>query len=575
MNKNKKKTKELRVKKITWLIILSYAINILALSILMLKIFYPYYRILAIAIYVISWVIFIYALIIALSKKYNENKKVLLRWLPFLMIALGLFVTLWMILSFFPVDNFKMAKADKTALTKKMNLEQAYAENYIQKLRETEKLLLTQIKNNSLSALTLEDKNKTRELWRDYLNYALALEEITNENRYFYQINYLTDKEMNERSFMLAYATFLANYSSSLNLVKQVASIPLTETLLNEGVVNYEIPQNSYYEIQKNLLRPENILQAMAGQAYGKRINQEALTRLKQYVEKDFQNILEKTGKNPEIGFNGAIEFFEKNMFIGWFPVQKEVAERIGDTRIPLDNVVFIDSAKIKQIDEDIVPGDIFLQRRNWYLSNAGLPGFWKHTVIYVGSLDDLDSNFPPSELTNWLFVSEYIKKTFPKLYEELKDNKKRTLEAESEGVVSFTLEKSMSADYAAVLRPKISQEEKLKALIYAFKQFGKPYDFDFDFLTDNSIVCSELFYKAYPMMGYELRTVSGRMVLSSNHIVEDFDEKYEQQKKLFDLIYFIDSDEKSKKSFFSDLDNFRKSWKRTELGVVGALLLK
>jgi hypothetical protein len=573
MKKNIKK--RVNIKKIAWLIVLSYVVNITALSILMLKVFYPYHRTLAFVVYGISWAIFIYALIMALSKKYNEHKKVLLRWLPFLVISLGLFVTLWMILSFFPVDNFEMARADKIALTEKMNSEQVYAENYIQKLRETEKLLLGQIKNNSLSALTLEDKNKTRELWRDYLNYSLALEEITNENRYFYQINYLTDRELNERSFMLAYATFLANYSSALNLVKQVEAIPLTETILNEEVASYGIPQDSYFRIQKNLLRSENMLQTIAGQAYGQKISQGGLVRLKQYAEQDFKNILVRTGKNPEIGFNGAIDYFEKNMFVGWFPVQKEVAERVGDTRIPLDNVVFIDSDKIKQIESSIMPGDVFLQRRNWYLSNAGLPGFWKHTVIYIGSLADLDLSFPPSELTKGLSMSEYIKRDFPKLYEELKDNKKRTLEAESEGVVSFALEKSMAADYAAVLRPKISQEEKLKALVYAFEQFGKPYDFNFDFLTDNSIVCSELFYKAYPMMGYKLRTVSGRMVLSSNHIAEDFDEKYEQQKKLFDLVYFIDADEKTKKSFFGDLESFRQSWKRTELDVTSALLLK
>jgi hypothetical protein len=180
MKKNSKK--KVNIKKIAWLIVLSYVVNITALSILMLKVLYPYHRTLAFVVYGISWAIFIYELIMALSKKYNEHKKVLLRWLPFLVISLGLFVTLWMILSFFPVDNFEMAKADKIALTEKMNSEQVYAENYIQKLRETEKLLLGQIKSNSLSALTLEDKNKTRELWQDYLNYSLALEDITNEN---------------------------------------------------------------------------------------------------------------------------------------------------------------------------------------------------------------------------------------------------------------------------------------------------------------------------------------------------------------------------------------------------------
>lgn len=566
--------KNVDIKKVVKLILISYLINGAALAVLMSKVFYPYYRILAFTLYGISWAIFLYALWIALFKKYKKHKPFLLKWLPLFLISLGLLLTLWIILNLFPLNNFEIAKTDKIILTEKMNSEQIYTENYIQKLRDTENLLINQLKKNSLSSLTLDDKNKTREIWRDYLSYFMALEKIVEQYQYFYQINYLTDRSLNERSFMLAYPAFLATYSSSLNLIKAVESLPLSETLLNEEILNYDIPKKAYYEVQKSSIKPENMLQAMAGYAYLQRIKQNNLLKLKEYADDDFKNILEKTGKHPEVGFNGAVSYFEKNMFKGWFPVQKEVAEVMGDTKIPLSSSALIDLGKIKQIEPNILPGDVFLQRRNWYLSNVGLPGFWKHTVIYLGNLDDLDANFEPSELTQGLKMSEYIKNNFPKLYEELKDNKKRTLEAESEGVISFTLEKSMSADYAAVLRPKISQEEKTKALIYAFEQFGKPYDFDFDFLTDNSIVCSELFYKAYPMMNYKLRTLSGRMVLSSNDIVQDFDEKYEEQKKVFDFVYFIDADEKTGKSFFSDLDSFRKSWKRNETDVVKAFIL-
>lgn len=571
----KKNKREASVKEIILLVLVSYAINVAALAMLMLKILYPYHRILAFAVYGISWAIFIFAIWLALFKKYKQHKHLFLQWFPLMGVSLGLILTLWTILNLFPINSFEIAQADKVVLTEKMNSDQIYTEQYIQKLQETENLLAKQLKRNSLNSLTIEDKSKTRELWRDYLSYFMALNEIIQQYRYFYQINYLTDKNLNERSFMLAYSAFVSTYSSSLNLIKNVEKIPLSETLLNEEVLSYDIPKNAYYKIQKNLLKPENYLQANAGYTYMKSIKQYNLLELRKLAEDDFRNIAAKTGTRPDIAMNGAIDYFEKNMLVGWFPVQKQIAERMGDTRIPLSNVALVDLEKIKEIEKGILPGDVFLQRRNWYLSNVGLPGFWKHTVIYLGSLDDLDQNFEPSELTQGLKVSEYIKNNFPKLHEELKDNKKRTLEAESEGVVSFALEKSMSADYAAVLRPKISQDEKLKALIYAFGQFGKPYDFDFDFLTDNSIVCSELFYKAYPMMNYKLRTISGRMVLSSNHIAQDFDEKYAEQKDLFDLIYFIDANEKTKKSFFSDLNTFRQSWKRNEADVIKAFAAK
>lgn len=564
-------------KKIIRLVLISYTINIVALAILMLKVFYPYYRSVAFCIYGISWAIFIYVLVITLSKKYYEHKRTLLSYLPVFFIFLGSLLTLWVILNLFPVNSLKIFQADKVLLQEKMRSDQIYTENYIQKIEETKNKFVEQIKSNSLDSLTPEQKLKTKEFWRDYLSYFIALEEVVDQYRYFYQINYLTDRLLNEQGFMLAYSAFLANYSSSLDLIKEVQSTPLTKTLLNEQDLSYSIPQNAYLEIEKKLLKPENIMQATAGYVFLKTIKRDGLSLLKKESDKNYKNIIIKTGKNPDINLRAAIDYFEKTMFVGWFPVQKEVSKMMGDTKIPLGKKVMVDEEKIKQMEGNIFPGDVFLQRRNWYLSNAGLPGFWKHTVIYIGNLSEIDLFFDEiiakTNLTKGLKVSEYIKSNFPDLYEEIKDNKKRTLEAESEGVVSFTLEKSMSADYVAVIRPKISKEEKLKALIYAFNQFGKPYDFDFDFLTDNSIVCSELFYKAYSYVNYKLRMVSGRLVLSSNHIVQDFDENYQEQKELFDFIYFIDADEKSGKSFFSDLSGFRNSWQRNESDVIKTLL--
>jgi hypothetical protein len=199
--------------------------------------------------------------------------------------------------------------------------------------------------------------------------------------------------------------------------------------------------------------------------------------------------------------------------------------------------------------------------------------------VIYVSNLSILDQYFRETvhdtDLTDGLSVSEYLKKDHPELYEALSDGNLRTIEAESEGIVSLTVDTSLTADYAAVLRPMLSKEEKLKALVYVFNQYGKPYDFNFDFLTDNELVCSELYYKAYPQFNHKLRSISGRLVLSSNHVAEDFADDYvvyrgthsEDQDMnsngKLELIYFLDGSIRDERAEVADIYSFLESAKR------------
>ena len=71
-------------------------------------------------------------------------------------------------------------------------------------------------------------------------------------------------------------------------------------------------------------------------------------------------------------------------------------------------------------------------------------------------------------------------------------------LEAVSEGVVAASIEHSCGADYVAALRPRLPPAARARAIGRALTFFGRPYDFNFDFATDDQIVCSELVVKAY-----------------------------------------------------------------------------
>ena len=65
----------------------------------------------------------------------------------------------------------------------------------------------------------------------------------------------------------------------------------------------------------------------------------------------------------------------------------------MGDTRI-VRRDPFIPEELVQRTlaRTQLQPGDIILERRNWYLSNAFLPGFWPHCALYVGTPKELEA---------------------------------------------------------------------------------------------------------------------------------------------------------------------------------------
>jgi hypothetical protein len=143
------------------------------------------------------------------------------------------------------------------------------------------------------------------------------------------------------------------------------------------------------------------------------------------------------------------------------------------------------------------------------------------------------------------------------------------------EGVIFTSLEHSAAADSFAALRPKRSKLEKAKAILSAFHYIGRPYDFNFDFLTDDKLVCSELVYKAYEKsderVGIEFPTVEilGRVSMPANEMVKQFDRRYATPEQQFDLVIFLDGQERKKSAVEADVNRFRQSWKRPKWHII------
>jgi hypothetical protein len=425
----------------------------------------------------------------------------------------------------------------------------------------------------------------------------LALDATKHYWSEYYKYDLVTDLDEHAKSYFPGYAAWMVQYRQGLRFLDLTLDNPSMEVILDEPVASYDIPKGSYADLKFNLIHVKSIARMYAGTGYCRSLrdplnflgkDERTATFLGKIVryEREAELITRRHGGEQLLG-NG-LDITKDAGFKVWFPLQKEVAEWMGDTKVKRLHQELISREQIEEMRATMEPGDVLVARHNWYLSNIGLPGFWPHAELYVGDQEELDAYFQGDEaLAGWLVknggdpsLSAHLARRFPKawaVYTSPDDagDPRRVIEAISEGVSLTSLEHAAGCDYVGAMRPRQSKLAKLQAIARAFELYGKPYDFNFDFLTDESLVCTELVYKAWqpaegkpgPKVG--LVKVMGRTTLPANDLVRQFDEQHGTEQQQLDFVYFLDGREKVKGALVSDLDSFRASWKRPKWDVL------
>jgi len=429
--------------------------------------------------------------------------------------------------------------------------------------------------------LSTGQKAQLRRTWQSFLDYCLALEVLQRQHEKFYT---LKPRQARRDALLVLYTAFLAQYRYALEFLNRAENDPALDIVFNEPDPDSGLPGKTYADFKYRFLNVVIATRFAALNAVYDYYAPGFSAAVPASISRDRKFIWAMgKGRGEALTFKNGLHIIKQAGFTAWLPVQQGVSEFMGDTKLLRKGSSLISPAQIDAMLPRLEPGDILFERREWYLSNMGLPGFWTHAALFIGRPEERALFFADDAgLCAWLdaqgigdcdferFLREKHSGAYALSRAPQEENiPPRILEAIGEGVTFTTFEHSASCDSLAVLRPRLSKTEKARAIDRAFAYVGRPYDFNFDFLTDAALVCSELVYKSYePAPGYKgldlpLVEMLGRKLTPPNEIIRQFDRSCGTGRQQTDLVLFYDGIELEKQARESSLEEFRKSWRR------------
>jgi hypothetical protein len=444
--------------------------------------------------------------------------------------------------------------------------------------------------------LRREEKEAVWNAWQRFLDYLVALESVEQYHAQFHRLK----GAAREDSFLIGYGAMLARYRAALEFISRADNNPELDKVLNDPVPELGLPGGTFARLKLKHLNLAIASQFAAREVLLKTFSDERQPTLRGDIRADADYVWQAgKGRGHLLTAKNALKIVQNGTGTAWLPVQTAVSEWMGHTKVYRENECLISRAQIREFQPMLKPGDVLLERREWYLSNIGLPGFWSHAALYNGTPAERRAFFDETEVRSWVKERGQASGDFEKLLvsacpaaclQSFMDNQLteekgkasspetvpvRIIEAIGEGVSFKSLEHSAACDSLVVLRPRLPKTERALALLRAVRYAGRPYDFNFDFSTDSELVCTELVYKAYePSAGctglkFPLVEMLGRKVTPANELAKQFDAQYETPEQQFDLVLFLDGRERDKKAIEASVVEFRQTWKRPKWHVL------
>jgi 1-acyl-sn-glycerol-3-phosphate acyltransferase len=418
----------------------------------------------------------------------------------------------------------------------------------------------TEFNSGARSFYSQKDDDEIRQLLFKYLTHRAALMNLI----WKYQKHAKVRDERNAaRAFLACFVSACALHDASVKLVTYFENAPNAVRKLNEAEPLWNIPPGVYDMVKANLMERQT-REFMAAWMEQYEASREVFDR-QGLMAGPYERFHAAVDRHRQSG--GAVASIVLKAGISDPLTEASVAGKglaykgqafistwLGSTRvrIPREGAPMISAKQLEKVREQLRPGDILLERQNWYLSRAFMPGFWAHAALYVGTTNDLTRL--------GLLDDPRVRKHWQEFAERDRSGCEHViLEAVPQGVRITTLEHCLGvADAAAVLRPKVSEEQRREAIARAFSHLGKAYDFDFDFFSSDKLVCTELVCRAYDgNVQFPLVNVMGRKTLPPTEMARKFVTELKSGRGQLECVCFLDGDEKTGKASFRDPEVF------------------
>jgi len=420
-----------------------------------------------------------------------------------------------------------------------------------------------------------EGRLRLRRRFQALLDYTIALDSIKNLHGGFAALDGGTLEHA--RSFLLCYAAFLAQYAAGYRFIRRVGRNKRVAKLLDEPAPELGLDGGLLDRLKWNVLHVADVAKLRAGRSYYRELAPRLrvpdwLDACLARADRDARRALAVRAVSDFM--QNAFAILRAKAFRTWFPVQKGLSLAIGHTHVrtppPLITKVHLDSLRPR-----LLPGDIMLVRRSWKLSNIGLPGFWPHAALYVGTPKRMRA-FLDGDPDVRALCRKHAAQTddvpgalsikFPGKWREFVARPNEVIEAVSPTVTFHTLDQACDADQLAILRPRVPKAAVARAIYLAFHYHGRKYDFDFDFETDHELVCSEVVYKAYEgSLKLPLLSVAGRLTLPPNEICAMFERERATPAPQLEFVDFLDGRADKGHVVHGTADDFCASHKRSK----------